>query len=78
MVTLVSLLALLAAPPSSIVVAGESFDVGRPVVLWSDPQKGFNGYSEECVEESAITQASVCCAKPFKSIPGRRSRISLA
>ena len=36
---------------SSIVVAGQSFDVGRPVVLWSDPQ-GFDAYQTRCIDQS--------------------------
>src|SRR4051794_29697524 len=30
-----------ASPGTSIIVAGQPFDVGKPVVLWSDPQ-GFD------------------------------------
>lgn len=34
-------------PGTSIVVCGERFDVGTPVVLWSDPI-GYDAYSERC------------------------------
>jgi N-acetyl-anhydromuramyl-L-alanine amidase AmpD len=40
---------------SSIVIAGQSFDVGRPVVLWSDPQ-GFDAYQTTCID-----QTGGCC-----------------
>jgi N-acetylmuramoyl-L-alanine amidase len=36
----------------SIVVAGQMVDVGRPVVLWSDPQ-GFDGYQTRCIDQTA-------------------------
>jgi N-acetylmuramoyl-L-alanine amidase len=46
-----------AAPSTgtSIVIAGQSFDVGRPVVLWSDPQ-GFDAYQTHCID-----QTGGCC-----------------
>src|SRR5579872_2312749 len=40
-----------ASPGSSIIVAGQPFEVGRPVVLWSDPQ-GFNAYQVRCIDQS--------------------------
>src|SRR5438309_1127001 len=40
-----------AAAGSSILVAGQPFEVGRPVVLWSDPE-GFNGYARDCIESA--------------------------
>ncbi|HEV3032580.1 MAG TPA: N-acetylmuramoyl-L-alanine amidase [Polyangia bacterium] len=40
---------------TSIVIAGRSFDVGRPVVLWSDPQ-GFDAYQTRCID-----QTGGCC-----------------
>jgi N-acetylmuramoyl-L-alanine amidase len=40
-----------AAPGTSIIVAGQPFDVGRPVVLWSDPQ-GFDAYQTRCIDQS--------------------------
>jgi N-acetylmuramoyl-L-alanine amidase len=46
---------------TSIVVAGQPFDVGRPVVLWNDPERGFDGYAERCLEENPPTP-SPCCA----------------
>jgi N-acetylmuramoyl-L-alanine amidase len=39
------------SPGSSIIVAGQPFEVGRPVVLWSDPQ-GFNAYQTRCIDQS--------------------------
>jgi N-acetylmuramoyl-L-alanine amidase len=39
------------SPGSSIIVAGQPFEVGRPVVLWSDPQ-GFDGYQTTCIDQS--------------------------
>jgi N-acetylmuramoyl-L-alanine amidase len=36
---------------SSIIVAGQAFDVGRPVVLWRDPQ-GFDAYQTRCVDQN--------------------------
>jgi N-acetylmuramoyl-L-alanine amidase len=52
-----------AAAGTSILAAGQPFDVGRPVVLWSDPE-GFNGYARDCIE-SAYREASKCCRTPF-------------
>jgi len=40
---------------TSIVVAGHPFEVGRPVVLWSDPQ-GFDAYQTHCID-----QTGGCC-----------------
>jgi N-acetyl-anhydromuramyl-L-alanine amidase AmpD len=65
-----ALLGLVAAEDTSISIAGHKYDVGRRVVPWTDRDKGFNGYSETCVEESAVS-SSVCCARPFKRY-GRR------
>src|SRR5580692_12674137 len=45
----------LSTPGTSIVVAGQAFDVGRPVVLWSDPQ-GFDAYQTRCID-----QTGGCC-----------------
>jgi N-acetylmuramoyl-L-alanine amidase len=39
------------SPGSSIIAAGQSFEIGRPVVLWSDPQ-GFDGYQTHCIDQS--------------------------
>src|SRR5512144_2744460 len=44
-----------ASPGSSIIVAGQPFDVGHPVVLWSDPQ-GFDAYQTTCID-----QTGGCC-----------------
>jgi N-acetylmuramoyl-L-alanine amidase len=60
---------------SAILVAGQPFDVGRPVVLWSDPE-GFDGYAKTCIESRAIG-SSPCCQRPFfrfgvrRELPGR-------
>jgi N-acetylmuramoyl-L-alanine amidase len=35
----------------AIVVAGQAFDVGRPVVLWRDPE-GFDAYQTRCIDQS--------------------------
>jgi N-acetylmuramoyl-L-alanine amidase len=45
----------LSTPGTSIVVAGQAFDVGRPVVLWRDPQ-GFDAYQTRCID-----QTGGCC-----------------
>jgi N-acetylmuramoyl-L-alanine amidase len=39
------------AQSSSIIVAGQPFDVGRPVVLWKDPQ-GFDAYQTTCIDQN--------------------------
>ncbi|MEP6651879.1 MAG: N-acetylmuramoyl-L-alanine amidase [Myxococcales bacterium] len=39
------------SPHSSIIIAGQPFEVGRPVVLWSDPQ-GFDAYQTHCIDQS--------------------------
>lgn len=44
-----------ASPGTSIIVAGQPFDVGKPVVLWSDPQ-GFDAYQTRCID-----QTGGCC-----------------
>jgi len=36
---------------TSIVAAGQPFDVGRTVVLWNDEQ-GFNAYEKRCIDQS--------------------------
>lgn len=55
---------------TSIVVAGQKVDVGRPVVLWNEAE-GFNGYAKACVERAYVSK-SVCCAKAFKRYSQRR------
>lgn len=64
-------LTTLAATNTHIVVGGQKFDVGRPVVLWDDPERGFDGYAELCLEESAKSK-SPCCQRQFKRF-GKRS-----
>jgi N-acetylmuramoyl-L-alanine amidase len=61
--------AALAAAATSIVIAGQPYEVGRPVVLWCDSERGFDAYSETCVEPGA---ASFCCEKRFKRYGTRR------
>ena len=42
------------APPTngtSIIVGGKPYDVGRSVVLWSDPE-GFDGYQKRCIDKT--------------------------
>ncbi|HLK90238.1 MAG TPA: N-acetylmuramoyl-L-alanine amidase [Polyangia bacterium] len=43
------------AAGTSIIVAGQPFQVGRPVVLWRDPQ-GFDAYQTRCID-----QTGGCC-----------------
>jgi N-acetylmuramoyl-L-alanine amidase len=64
---------LLAAAATSIVIAGQPYDVGRPVVLWCDSDRGFNAYSEVCVEKERAS-ASSCCETSFKRY-GTRSGV---
>lgn len=63
--------ATIAATNTQIVVGGQKFDVGRPVVLWDDPERGFDGYAESCLEDSAKAK-SPCCQRQFKRF-GKRS-----
>lgn len=71
-----ALLALPWAAPASagtaIVVAGQSFDVGRPVVLWKDAE-GFDGYAETCLESRAMS-TSICCQKARRRYDKRKLR----
>src|SRR5436305_5377946 len=55
-----------ASPGSSIVVAGQPVEVGRPVVLWSDPQ-GFDAYQERCIDQSGG-----CCDSASKRYGARK------
>ena len=61
---------LLAAAATSIIIAGQPYDVGRPVVLWCDSDRGFDAYSETCVEKDAA--ASRCCRSRFKRYGARK------
>ena len=54
------------SPGSSIVVAGHPFEVGRPVVLWSDPQ-GFDAYQTRCIDQSGG-----CCDTDGKRYGSRK------
>jgi N-acetyl-anhydromuramyl-L-alanine amidase AmpD/murein DD-endopeptidase MepM/ murein hydrolase activator NlpD len=61
------------------VVAGQSFDVGRPVVLWSDRERGFDGYARGCIEGS---RAEAACCAPYQPHyrprpPGQRTLAQL-
>jgi N-acetyl-anhydromuramyl-L-alanine amidase AmpD len=55
---------------TSIIVAGQPVDVGRPVVLWNEAE-GFDGYAQMCVERQYMSQ-SPCCAHPFKRYAERK------
>ena len=55
-----------ASPGTSIIVAGQPFDVGRPVVLWSDPQ-GFDAYQTRCIDQSGG-----CCDSDSKRFGVRK------
>jgi N-acetylmuramoyl-L-alanine amidase len=63
--------AAIAASATAIVIAGQGYDVGRPVVLWCDAERGFDGYSETCVERS-LSAGSHCCRRPFRRYGERR------
>jgi N-acetyl-anhydromuramyl-L-alanine amidase AmpD len=70
------LVLLLAARPAAaagtaIVAAGQQFEVGRPVVLWNDPE-GFDGYAQTCLEARALG-TSQCCRKTFHRFGTRRA-----
>ena len=56
-----------AAPASSIMVAGQLFGVGRPVVLWKDPQ-GFDAYQTRCID-----QHGGCCDTDSKRYGSRKA-----
>lgn len=64
-------LAALAGTNTEIVVAGQKFDVGRPVVLWDDAERGFDGYAETCLEDKAKA-SSPCCQSRFKRFGTRK------
>lgn len=64
------LLPLALSAGTSIIVAGQPVDVGRPVVLWNEPE-GFDGYAETCVERQYMSQ-SVCCTHPFRRYAERK------
>lgn len=70
MVPAVLMLPVLAAG-TSIIVAGKPVDVGRPVVLWSDPE-GFDGYSQNCLEQRAMA-SSKCCQSQFNRFGKRKN-----
>jgi N-acetylmuramoyl-L-alanine amidase len=52
---------------TKIMVSGEAFDVGRPVVLWTD-KGGFNAYATGCVEN----QTGGCCGTEARRYGARR------
>src|SRR4051812_15286011 len=54
------------SPGSSIIVAGQAFEVGRPVVLWRDPQ-GFDAYQARCIDQSGG-----CCDAESKRYGARK------
>src|SRR4051812_12271667 len=51
---------------SAIMVAGQLFEVGRPVVLWKDPQ-GFDAYQIRCID-----QRGGCCDSDSKRYGSRK------
>jgi len=53
-------------PGTSIIVAGQPVEVGRPVVLWRDPQ-GFDAYQTGCVD-----QTGGCCDGVSKRYSSRK------
>jgi N-acetyl-anhydromuramyl-L-alanine amidase AmpD len=53
---------------TQIVIAGRPVEVGRKVVLWTDPG-GLNGYAESCV--SPRDAASPCCQTRFRRFSDR-------
>jgi N-acetyl-anhydromuramyl-L-alanine amidase AmpD len=55
------------SPGSSIIVAGQPFEVGRPVVLWNDPQ-GFDAYQIRCID-----QTGGCCNSDSKRYGTRKN-----
>jgi N-acetylmuramoyl-L-alanine amidase len=54
---------------TAIVVAGQTFEVGRPVVLWSD-QEGFDAYQKTCID-----QTGGCCDRTSPRY-GERDRLA--
>jgi N-acetyl-anhydromuramyl-L-alanine amidase AmpD len=59
-----------AAAGTALMVAGQPVEVGRPVVLWSDPE-GFNGYLKTCIE-AHTAGTSQCCHTPFYRFSPRK------
>jgi N-acetyl-anhydromuramyl-L-alanine amidase AmpD len=55
---------------TAIMVAGAPVEVGRPVVLWNDPE-GFDGYAQHCVEQAPAQSQSTCCARTFPRYSAR-------
>lgn len=51
---------------TAIIVAGQPFDVGRTVVLWSDEQ-GFNAYQKRCID-----QTGGCCDVDYERFGVRK------
>jgi N-acetylmuramoyl-L-alanine amidase len=58
------------AQQSAIMVAGQLFEVGRPVVLWKDPQ-GFDAYQIRCID-----QHGGCCDSDSKRYGSRKGLAS--
>ena len=65
-----------AAPGTSIIVAGESFDIGAPVVTWKD-EGGYDGYSETChfSDDALPTAPAPGCETPNRYSAGGRRRV---
>jgi N-acetylmuramoyl-L-alanine amidase len=68
--SLVSFGPVAAEPGTFLVAAGQHIEVGRPVILWTDAERGFNGYADQCLEEAA-RQSSPCCKSRFKRFGDR-------
>lgn len=56
---------------TSIIIAGQPVDVGRPVVLWNEPE-GFDGYSQTC-HEKRYAESSKCCQYEFNRFGKRKN-----
>jgi N-acetylmuramoyl-L-alanine amidase len=54
------------APGTSIIAAGQPFEVGRPVVLWRDRQ-GFDAYQTRCIDQNGG-----CCDGASKRYGARK------
>src|SRR5688500_10258204 len=64
---------------TAILVAGERVEIGKRVVLFSDPG-WFDGFAERCIDPDAARKSS-CCRRAFKRYsarPGLRARTALA
>jgi N-acetyl-anhydromuramyl-L-alanine amidase AmpD len=44
---------------TSIIIAGQPVDIGRPVVLWNEPE-GFDSHATACHEKAYMAQSPMC------------------